>query len=169
VHAAAFIFVRLQSWLSNFICLFHFMLFKCAFFWYVSSCVRVCIQIEWPVIRRLNGVCCLNALLIKLDWSGLVGTCHNQAQSHPSSTDLAAAWPPGHCRSLGASVPPPIPELTTTITPWTWSHNDPQRPRLLSNPGHNPRYDPSRWPLLKPPESCRNVAFRSQGKIGSWL
>lgn len=59
-----------------------------------GMCARVCVQIEWPVIRGLNGVCCLNPLLIKLDWLGLLGTCHNQASSHSSPTDLAAASPP---------------------------------------------------------------------------
>lgn len=78
-------------------------------------CVRVCeIQIEWPVIKRLNGVCCPSTLLIKLEWSGLVGTCHNQPKPHPSLTDLATAGPLNTAVGPGGSS---AQELTTAITP----------------------------------------------------
>lgn len=131
-------------------------------------CIRVsvCVQIDWPVIRRLNGVCCPSALLIKLDWSGLVGTCHNQPKPHPSPADLATAWALGHCRGPPGPEGSFAQELTTTITPWIWSQDDPKRgPFSFLTPAPTPRPDPPKWPLSLPQKSWINEAFRGRSEL----
>lgn len=126
-------------------------------------CIRVsvCVQIDWPVIRRLNGVCCPSALLIKLDWSGLVGTCHNQPKPHPSPADLATAWALGHCRG------PPGPRRL--LCPGTDRYHYPldlepgwpkERPLLLSNPGTNPSPWPSKVTAIITPEILDKWSFQ---------
>lgn len=126
VLVSAFIFVCLFLYFSHFISFPHFTLAKCSP--PLHLCVSLCVCSHWwPVIRRLNGLACQRALLIKLDWSEMVGTCHNQAQSHPSPADLAVAWPLDTAEARRHQCPLST-ELTTTITLWTWSQDDPQAP-----------------------------------------
>lgn len=104
---------------SKSLCFISFIWFSC---FTLHQCVCGCFllmcvsRLSDQSLRGLNGVCCPNALLIKLDWTrGLVGTCHKKPRPHPSPADLAAAWPPGHgtAEALGGRGGSSAQELTT--------------------------------------------------------
>lgn len=112
---------------------------------HVCVCARV-LRFDWPVISGLNWARCLRALLIKLQWPGLVGTCHEQPKTHPSPTDLATAWPLQKAPRLRRL---PGPGTDHSHYPWTWSQDNPLKPLLHRN--LQPCCDPSKWPqILKP-------------------